>query len=75
MCFFELYFVLFELSFEAEVGTDDGSAFAYVGDGFFEGPKVCFHEVGKDEGAALDRGGVTREMPAAQCTRMLPLVI
>lgn len=45
---FELNFILFELSFEAEVGEYSGSAFSDEGDGFLETPGMFFHDVCDD---------------------------
>lgn len=42
---FELIFVLFELSFEAKVGTYDGPYFSDKGDGLFKIPVIDFHEI------------------------------
>lgn len=67
--------VLFELPFEAEVGKDGGSEFPNFGDGLFEANFPKFHDVGDDKGGTLDGGRSTLEMPAAQCTRMLPLLM
>ena len=72
---FELDFELFELPFEAQVGEDGRSTFADECDCFLEAPGVLFHYVGADEGRGLHRGGYTLEMPAAQWTRRLPLLI
>ena len=42
-------FVVFELSFEAKVGTYFGSAFSNEGDGLFEAQVVLLHEIGDDK--------------------------
>ena len=67
--------VLFELPFEAEVGKDGGPEFPHFGDGLSEANFPKFHDVGDDKGGALGKRRGTLEMPAAQCTRMLPLLM
>jgi hypothetical protein len=67
--------ILFELPLEAEIGEDIGPCLPNEGDGFFEAFAVLAHDIRDDEGGALGGGGSTREMPAAQWTRMLPVRI
>ena len=62
----KLRFILLELPFEAEVGTDGGPAIPEKGDGLSEPPLIFFHEVGDDEGGALDMVQNTLDIPAAQ---------
>lgn len=64
--------VVFELQFEAQVGTYVGSAGADVLDGGGEGNAVLLHVVCDDQGGRLTKVTVTREMPAPQWTRTEP---
>ena len=50
------FLVLLELAFEAQIGEDGGSAFAYVLNGLLERPVELFHEVGDDESRGLRIG-------------------
>ena len=50
---FQLFFVGFELSLEAQVGEDLGTVLPDFRDGGLEGPVVLAHEVGDDKGGGL----------------------
>ena len=64
--------ILFQLSFKAEVGQHIRPCFPNKTDGLFESFVLLFHEIGDNKCGTLHKKQHTREIPAAQCTRMFP---
>lgn len=69
----QLVLVVFQLTFETQVGQYLRSICPNKGNRLFETPVILSHQVGDNEGRALFEKKCTLEMPAAQWTKTLPL--